>query len=349
MANVAWSVDYPLSSSFAPANGPSGVLGATATPVNLPYAGWGGSETNKLLMQSGSTSPNFTKYLEVTLNPDGGVVDWDALTLRFSTKRRNAGTTRLYVYWSLDGYTTALWVNTGITTTQINANVDLSAAAGLTGPLTLRFSPAAASGATNGIYLWGIELDGTYDNGVPSISVSPSGIASSLLVGSPALTLSAPAKVVKPSGVASALAVGTPSFSAAAPAKTLRPAGIASTAAVGLPWVHGVSPDPTEWVPLPDGDDVLAFLGWPAGYEGQVQAHVDVITALARAYTRRNAFGIGLVRSGVRAVIVAASARLVANPEQHSRRIGSLRQAPGFEGWTLAERAVLNDYRKVAR
>jgi len=341
------TLGWPLTADFDPVGG-VGVSGTPVSSVGNSYAGFAGGEP-MLLVQSGATSASTGRYLEVTISPAVGTIDYAPTGLFLRWRRRSgSGATGWQVRSSLDGYTAIIDSATGTNTAQ-SRTVDLSSLGTLTAPVTLRIYAYGATGSGNGLYIWDWALAGEYDDGTVSLVVEPGGIASTLLVGSPALTLSAPAKVVRPSGVASALAVGTPSFSVVAPAKTLRPAGIASTAAVGLPWLHGVSPDPTEWVPLPNADDVLAFLGWPAGYEGQVQAHVDVVTALARAYTRRNAFGIGLVRSGVRAVIVAASARLVANPEQHSRRIGSLRQAPGFEGWTLAERAVLNDYRKVAR
>lgn len=79
------------------------------------------------------------------------------------------------------------------------------------------------------------------------------------------------------------------------------------------------------------------------------EVHVGVITHFARLYTRGNGFTVAGVREEIAAVIMAAAARLVSNPEQLDITVGSTRRASGFKGWSLAERTVLNEYRGVAR
>lgn len=76
--------------------------------------------------------------------------------------------------------------------------------------------------------------------------------------------------------------------------------------------------------------------------------HVDVVTQLARSYTRDGGFTGGVPNDDIAAVITTAAARLVANPEQLSTTIGTVSVRGGFSGWTLTERLVLNRYRKQA-
>ncbi len=97
---------------------------------------------------------------------------------------------------------------------------------------------------------------------------------------------------------------------------------------------------------------VVAFLGQPPGrtrFEAQVAEHLAVVTSLAHAYTRGSGFISGLPSPSVQAVIVSATARLVANPEQLESQVGTVALRSGFKGWSLAELAVLNAWRGVAR
>lgn len=76
---------------------------------------------------------------------------------------------------------------------------------------------------------------------------------------------------------------------------------------------------------------------------------LSVVTALAGGYTRgQGFFGSTPGVADLDAVIITASARLVAHPEQIEQRIGDTYTRGGFTGWTLAELAVLNRYRKRA-
>ena len=104
-----------------------------------------------------------------------------------------------------------------------------------------------------------------------------------------------------------------------------------------------------SYTPTPTGEDVASFLG--QGDIEQVVAlaeeHVAIITALARSYTRDNGFtSDGTAREDICAVITAATARLVANPEQIHYSAGAQRLSGGFKGWSLAEQIVLNRYRR---
>lgn len=102
------------------------------------------------------------------------------------------------------------------------------------------------------------------------------------------------------------------------------------------------------------GQDVADFLGLgddPAlvALAGEV---VPIITAMARSYTRDRGF-TGILGTepadDIAAVIVTASARMVANPQQTPYDIGSVSQRGGFTGWTLPETYVLNRYRVRAQ
>ena len=99
--------------------------------------------------------------------------------------------------------------------------------------------------------------------------------------------------------------------------------------------------------PLPTGRDVADFLGEP-GSVSLADEHVRVVTAMARGYTRGNGFGVGSVADDIAAVIVTATARLLANPEQIEGAVGPIVTRGGFTGWNLAETFVLNAYRRRA-
>lgn len=97
--------------------------------------------------------------------------------------------------------------------------------------------------------------------------------------------------------------------------------------------------------------DVADFLG--QGSDTQLLAlaaeHLPIVTAMARSYTRGKGFDEdGYPKEDVAAVIVTATARLMANPEQLRTTIGSMQVNDRFTGWSLAETFVLNRYRKRA-
>lgn len=106
-----------------------------------------------------------------------------------------------------------------------------------------------------------------------------------------------------------------------------------------------------EVVGAPTGLEVAEFIGQedqPAVIEMCGQAST-IVTRLARRYTRGNGFYAEGLEPELASVIVAASARLAANPEQISSQVGGLGVYSGFKGWTLAEQRVLNELRGVAK
>lgn len=103
--------------------------------------------------------------------------------------------------------------------------------------------------------------------------------------------------------------------------------------------------------PAPTAQDVRDFLGRGADElpDSLAQAHLDTITSLARGYTRGNGFDYGGVPADdLIAVILTATARMLANPDQLPYDAGSVSIRGAFTGWTLAETIVLNRYRKRA-
>src|SRR5699024_3737826 len=97
------------------------------------------------------------------------------------------------------------------------------------------------------------------------------------------------------------------------------------------------------------GQQVADFLG--QGDDPELVAlageHVQIITAMARAYTRGGGFTeLDGPADDVAAVITTATARLLANPEQIVQSVGGTRVGEGFQGWSLAETFVLNRYRR---
>lgn len=104
-------------------------------------------------------------------------------------------------------------------------------------------------------------------------------------------------------------------------------------------------------MPYPSGQDVADFLGQGDNSElvGLAQRHLNVVSVMAHAYTRGRGF-IGVSPAeDIAAVIITATARLVANPEQLDIRAGEVSVKGSFSGWTLAESFVLNRYRKKTR
>jgi hypothetical protein len=99
------------------------------------------------------------------------------------------------------------------------------------------------------------------------------------------------------------------------------------------------------------GQQVAEFLG--QGDDTRLVAlagqHAAVVTALARSYTRDRGFAGADPAEDIAAVIVTATARLVANPEQLASDFGSVSLRGGWQGWNLAEQIVLNRYRVRAQ
>jgi hypothetical protein len=106
-------------------------------------------------------------------------------------------------------------------------------------------------------------------------------------------------------------------------------------------------------VAAPTADDLSAFVGQELNAD-QANAVVSVVTALASAYTRGQGFTAGEPDSNIRAVILSASARLVADTSQivQSQQMGPfVTQYSGDHSvqWSTAELYVLNRYRVRAQ
>lgn len=99
------------------------------------------------------------------------------------------------------------------------------------------------------------------------------------------------------------------------------------------------------------GQQVADFLGLGDDVAAIAQAgdHAAIVTALARSYTRGRGFIGADPAEDIAAVIVTATARLVANPEQLASDFGSVSLRGGWQGWNLAEQIVLNRYRVRAQ
>lgn len=99
------------------------------------------------------------------------------------------------------------------------------------------------------------------------------------------------------------------------------------------------------------GQEVAAFLGLgdDAALVAQAGQHAAIVTAMVRSYTRGRGFVGAVPTEDVAAVIVTATARLLANPEQIQTEYGTVSTRGGFQGFNIAEQIVLNRYRVRAQ
>lgn len=106
-----------------------------------------------------------------------------------------------------------------------------------------------------------------------------------------------------------------------------------------------------EIVTAPTGAAVAAFLGasTDTALVARCNETVLIITRLAKRHTRGNGWYPEGVAAEIHAVIVAATARLVSNPEQIDTQVGTVSVRGGFRGWSLVERMVLDDFRGTAQ
>lgn len=101
-----------------------------------------------------------------------------------------------------------------------------------------------------------------------------------------------------------------------------------------------------------DPADVTALLdanGAVFNTEQATATAVELLTRLARSYTRGNGFDGDTPNAEIAAAITTASVRLAANPSQLSNTFTrdklNIDFRGGFAGWSVAELAVLNRYR----
>lgn len=129
---------------------------------------------------------------------------------------------------------------------------------------------------------------------------------------------------------------------------------VASAPVTATTLTTGQPPQPTPEPGLPTVPEaaqrVAAFLGQatsPQTLQLAAQA-VPVVTLMAKAYTRDQGFTGGEPNDEIAAVITMAAGRLVTNPEQLDVTVGMTGVRGAFQGWNLAELAVLNRYRRRA-
>lgn len=117
-------------------------------------------------------------------------------------------------------------------------------------------------------------------------------------------------------------------------------------------WLAGPAPDPD---PEPEPETSALALAVAKFLDGDddpdlvalAEEHSAVMVALVRAYTRGRGFDTeGAPLDDVHAVILTATARLVANPEQVDAYTGGAGVRGGFVGFSLPEQIVLNTYRR---
>jgi len=103
----------------------------------------------------------------------------------------------------------------------------------------------------------------------------------------------------------------------------------------------------------PTADDLSAFVGREVD-AGQANAVLGIVSAMASGYTRGQGFASGDPAPDVKAVILSASARLLADTSQiiQSEQMGPfVTQYVGDHAvqWSTAELYVLNRYRVMAQ
>lgn len=86
---------------------------------------------------------------------------------------------------------------------------------------------------------------------------------------------------------------------------------------------------------------------------GDAATVVELVTAMAHSYTRGEGFTDGQPASDIAAVVVMAATRLLAHPDQLAvaQTMGAFSvdySRGGFQGFTVAERIVLDRYRVKA-
>lgn len=101
----------------------------------------------------------------------------------------------------------------------------------------------------------------------------------------------------------------------------------------------------------PTASDLETFVGNPLN-AAQATAVIQVVTAMASAYTRGQGFTDGEPNSDIWAVILSAAARLIADTSQitNEETMGPFRVTYNDHTaqWSTSERYVLNRYRARA-
>ncbi|MGY3555661.1 hypothetical protein [Williamsia sp. R60] len=101
------------------------------------------------------------------------------------------------------------------------------------------------------------------------------------------------------------------------------------------------------------GPDLVKWLGQPTTDTellAQAVQAITMATSMVAAYTRDRhlASVAGKFQPGINAVVLMASARMLANPEGLKYATGVVTFNESFQGFTLAERMTLDRYRRKA-
>ena len=340
---------------------------------NNYWEGVGGYWLSLAPSQSTLAARLAVNYLTFTITPTSAVDPWmpGSLVFDFSSISSSGST------WSLR--TTSGTVIDGATLTRKSPafstfSIDLGAHFGqVTGPLSFRLH-MAGGGSYSAIGLNDVHITGEF--GAQTTTINPAGITSREVFGIPRATRSSTISLVgimsgevfgqvsaarlltvNPAGITSGLAFGQVSPARFIP---VNPAGITSGEVFGQVSYSIISSlllvgitsgevfgDPSIRVNLPTPDEIATLANIPNS--PNVKTTIDLIATFARSYTRGNGFiDDEKVEKDIGKVITTAAIRLLANPEQLDIRVGNVSRSSYWQGWTLAEQIILNQYRKVA-
>ena len=300
---------------------------------------------------AGTLPQRAAKNVTFTVGPLDAGQTWVPGNLVFKHKRGTSTTSNGGAGWivrtSADAFATNAGGGTTANTTYTTTTIDLSVLGTITGPLEIQFWPFASSTTTTVIYD-DISLAGTYTYTPPADkNITATGIASAEAFGTASVAVEADLDITM-TGIASAEAFGSMQVYQP-PTQDLALVGIASLEAFGIPSIGPAAHSPV--LPYPTGQEVADYLG-----QGDNDAlvllaeqHVSIISGMARIYCRGRGFYAEGVSPELQQVILVATGRLVANPEQIQQWVGTIFIAEGFKGWSLAEQVVLNQYRSRSR
>lgn len=302
------------------------------------WSGYGGRWLNVTHSNGNANTRMLGSWVQMVVTPATGKT-YTPTEVSFDASAINNGQVR----WRVD--VNGALLESGETTTarapgRQRVTVSLAHLGALTTPTTVRVYWTNDFDAYYAASINDLTFTATYPD--PATNVTAAGIPSAEAFGSPQLVAIAPDSNVLPDGIASAEAFGGLQLLADSGVLVV---GIASAEAFGLPMVGVTTPELV--VPYPTGAEVAQFAGVPSAVS-EADETVAIIAGLARGYTRGNGFFADGVKPDLRDVIIVASTRLLANPEQTSITVGSVTRASFFKGWTLAEQRILNHYRKVA-
>lgn len=342
---VAFAVDYGFETSLSPTTVAAGFSASAIATVGTATIEWRSNGRMRVTPRVTYDTSNQNGW-EFTVGPEDPSQTWTPEILSLQALRVHSSTAQGFKVVDVATETTLFYFD-GLTASMVTRTVDLTSLGEITGPRAFRVEMWAGTTSTY-LEVDNVHVEGTYSPaGASDQTVEPVGIASSEAFGGAAVVVVQPVDL-SPAGIASGEAFGAPVVVVLEPVpdQSVSPSSIASGEAFGGPTV---TLQVAGTVPYPTGEDVAAFM---ATSDPQVVAvatvHVGVITQFALVYTRGNGFFVDGLAEPLAGVVLAATARLVGNPEQLDVQIGSVRRASFFKGWSLAEQRVLNHYRKVA-